>query len=415
MRKRHLLFIAPLAILGIGLLLWTRPPAQAHLEHPTMVDGIPATLALAPGKAKSRVLLVNPDKQRLSDETLLELAQQSNANLLQVTMVAGNCTGQQQYLKSAREKLGGEPTLVTGIGPGAAFAWRWLASQDNDQATALSVGFDLAQPDCPTQLPEKAPHGHWIAAWNDGPEDPTALFARNQESAETSISDYDTQLPTLLQEKLSNLLRGEGEPMPVLEEPATGKSDTVTLFYSGDGGWRDLDRAAAEDMAKQGWPVVGIDALRYFWQHKSPQQGASDLSHLMKTYREKWGAKRFVLIGYSFGADVLPAFYNRLPAADQQQIDGIFLLAFARSGSFEIEVEGWLGKAGEEAATGPEMARLPAAKVLCIYGAEEKDESGCTQPGAVGEVVQLPGGHHFDENYPALAQRLMDAIRKRQP
>jgi type IV secretory pathway VirJ component len=28
----------------------------------------------------------------------------------------------------------------------------------------------------------------------------------------------------------------------------------------------------------------------------------------------------------------------------------------------------------------------------------------------VGEAVKLPGGHHFDENYPALAKRLVDLI-----
>jgi type IV secretory pathway VirJ component len=32
----------------------------------------------------------------------------------------------------------------------------------------------------------------------------------------------------------------------------------------------------------------------------------------------------------------------------------------------------------------------------------------------VGEVIKLPGGHHFDENYPKLAQRLVDVIEKRQ-
>jgi type IV secretory pathway VirJ component len=32
----------------------------------------------------------------------------------------------------------------------------------------------------------------------------------------------------------------------------------------------------------------------------------------------------------------------------------------------------------------------------------------------VGEAVKLPGGHHFDENYPALAKRLVDLIQKRQ-
>lgn len=81
-----------------------------------------------------------------------------------------------------------------------------------------------------------------------------------------------------------------------------------------------------------------------------------------------------MLTGYSFGADVLPAIYNRMPENEQQRVDAIILLAFARTGSFEIEVEGWLGNAGKEAATGPEMAKLPPEKVVCIYGAEEVDE-----------------------------------------
>ena len=60
------------------------------------------------------------------------------------------------------------------------------------------------------------------------------------------------------------------------------------------------------------------------------------------------------------------------------------------------------------------MTKLPAAKVVCIYGEEETDESGCTDKTAVGEPVKLPGGHHFDENYPALAKRLVELIQKRQ-
>jgi len=205
-----------------------------------------------------------------------------------------------------------------------------------------------------------------------------------------------------------------GLNIPVVEVPAGQTTDTVTLFLSGDGGWRDLDRDVAGEMAKIGYPVVGIDTLRYYWQHKSPEQSALDLTELMAHYRQKWGTKRFVLTGYSFGADVLPAIYNRLAPDEQKRVDVIILLAFARSGSFEIMVEGWLGTAGKEAPTGPEMAKLPAEKVLCVYGAEEDAESGCTEATAVGEKLRLPGGHHFDENYPALARRMIDAIEKRQ-
>ncbi|MGA4637171.1 virulence factor family protein [Pseudomonas solani] len=411
--QRILLVVILLAI-GVGLLLWSRPAPQARVEQKQLADGSPATLATPPADAKARVLVLVDAKQQLKEAELLALAHDGAARIVQLALPANDCDAQQHLLQEARDLLQGEPTLVAGIGPGAAFAWRWLAAQGKDDARALSIDFSLEHADCPTPLPKAAPKGHWTIAWNDNPDDPSAAFARDQANADTSISDYDTTLPQLLNEQLRALLQGEGVQMPVVEVPATKPSGTVTLFYSGDGGWRDLDRAVAEEMAKRDHSVVGIDALRYFWQHKSPEQGAADLSRLMKQYREKWGAQRFVLAGYSFGADVLPAFYNRLPKADQQQVDAILLLALARSGSFEIEVQGWLGKAGQEAATGPELSKLPAPKVLCVYGKEEASESGCTQPGAVGEVLALPGGHHYDENYPALAEKLLHAVQQRQ-
>ncbi|MDW3710362.1 MULTISPECIES: virulence factor family protein [unclassified Pseudomonas] len=412
---KRILVVALLLGIGVGLLLWSRPAPQARVEQKRLADGSSATLASPPAETKARVLVLVDSDQQLKEAELLALAHDGAARIVQLALPANDCDAQQHLLQNARDLLQGEPTLVAGIGPGAAFAWRWLAGQDKDEARALSIDFSLEHADCPTPLPKAAPHGHWTIAWNDNPDDPSAAFARGQANADTSISDYDTTLPQLLDEQLHALLQGEGTPMPVVEVPAAKPSSTVTLFYSGDGGWRDLDRAVAEEMAKRGHSVVGIDALRYFWQHKSPEQGAADLSRLMKQYREKWGAQRFVLAGYSFGADVLPAFYNRLPKADQQQVDAVLLLALARSGSFEIEVQGWLGKAGQEAPTGPELIKLPAEKVLCVYGKEEAGESGCTQPGAPGEVLALPGGHHYDENYPALAERLVAAIAKRQP
>ncbi|WP_342243170.1 virulence factor family protein [Pseudomonas sp. OTU5201] len=411
---RRLLLILILALVGAALLVWSRPAPQARLDHLNLPDGSAMILANPSGAVQHRVLLVTSDNQRLADADLLSLARSNNARLLQLDLPTKDCAAQQQRLQQSREILGGEPTLVAGIGPGATFAWRWLAGQFDDTAQALSIDFSLATPDCPAGLPQKAAHGHWLAAWNDNPDSPSAAFARNQANAETLISDYDTSLVELLLQRVQSLLQGQGEPLPVVEVPAAKPAETVTLFYSGDGGWRDLDRAVADEMAKRNYPVVGFDSLRYFWQHKSPLQGAADLSRLMKQYREKWGAKRFVLAGYSFGADVLPAFYNRLPKADQDQVDAILLLALARSGSFEIEVQGWLGKAGQEAATGPELARLPASKVLCVFGKEEAIESGCTQPGAIGENLELPGGHHYDENYPALAEKLLAAVEKRQ-
>jgi type IV secretory pathway VirJ component len=60
--------------------------------------------------------------------------------------------------------------------------------------------------------------------------------------------------------------------VPLIEVPvvtgASGKRMAVML--SGDGGWAELDRAVAAELAKHGIPTVGWDSLSYFWQAKTP-------------------------------------------------------------------------------------------------------------------------------------------------
>lgn len=414
-RYRYLVFAILIALLlAVVLNRGERSPPISKLGTLTF-DGVEAVV-INPGNDSSvSILLAMPSDQLLSNEQLLVLSTANNAQIIQYPIKVDDCSNQQRLFQSALQQLDAEPSLVAGIGTGATLAWRWLAQQSNDQALAISIGFSIEQPDCGSQLPTKADHGHWLVAWNDHPDDPSARFVRGQgPNTENLISNYNVSLQQLLIDQLQRGLEGQRAPMPVIEVPSNVVNDTVTLFYSGDGGWRDLDMKVAIEMAKRGYPVVGIDTMRYYWQHKSPEQSSEDLVELMQLYRQKWAAKHFVLAGYSFGADVLSALYNRLPPSDQNDVQAIILLALARSGNFEIEVEGWLGKTGEEALIAPELSRLPQQKVLCVFGEEEQDTSGCTLPEARGENVQLAGGHHFDENYPVLAERLISAIKARQ-
>jgi len=201
--------------------------------------------------------------------------------------------------------------------------------------------------------------------------------------------------------------------MPIIEVAASHPNPTLTLFYSGDGGWRDLDRAVAQEMAKSGFPVAGIDVLRYFWEHKTPEQAASDLSATMAYYRKTRGTQSFVLAGYSFGADVLPALFNRLPLTDRNDVKLLVLLAVADQANFEIHVSGWLGEHSGEQALAPELAQINTTKIMCVYGKDEQEHRGCKGlENSNAELLELPGGHHFDEDYPKLAQRIIAAYHR---
>ncbi|TPK10202.1 hypothetical protein FJ543_21970 [Mesorhizobium sp. B2-5-7] len=51
------------------------------------------------------------------------------------------------------------------------------------------------------------------------------------------------------------------------------------------------------------------------------------------------------MVGYSFGADVLPFVYNDLATGVKSHIGRVSLLGFANAADWEIQVEGWLGAA----------------------------------------------------------------------
>jgi type IV secretory pathway VirJ component len=240
------------------------------------------------------------------------------------------------------------------------------------------------------------------AVKENSPDDPPGLVAddRFAHAAVHTLDVLEAEHPPQ-SESIADL--------QVVELPAKHPSDTLAVIYSGDGGWRDLDKTIGGLLAEQGTAVVGIDVVRYFWHQRSPERTATDLGRILEHYRSLWHIERVALIGYSFGAEVLPFAYNRLPDDWQQRVATVALLAPGRTASFEVTISGWLGKGNRRARPIlPELVQIPASKVLCVYGSSEIGDSLCTQPGT-GNITRLerPGDHHFDRRYSLIA----DAIR----
>src|SRR6266849_3667469 len=102
--------------------------------------------------------------------------------------------------------------------------------------------------------------------------------------------------------------------LPLVEVPATsGASDTLVVFVSGDGGWAKIDKSISKILADNGMPVVGLNALQYFWTKRTPDGAARDLQSILEKYLATWKKERVLFVGYSRGADVLPFMINRLP------------------------------------------------------------------------------------------------------
>jgi len=214
---------------------------------------------------------------------------------------------------------------------------------------------------------------------------------------------------------LSHSARGGFAGLPVVELHKPG-SERMALFISGDGGWRDIDQQVGAELVQRGISALGWDALRYFWKTKTPEQTAADVARVLAEYRQRWQVREVALIGYSFGADVMPFIYQRLPEEQRQSVRFVSLLGLAGKADFHIRVGGWLGIGSSDGRSTLEaMAHVPAARVQCVYGREDV-ESACPQLAASGaSVLETAGGHHFDGDHARLTERIIEAWDRTPP
>ena len=229
----------------------------------------------------------------------------------------------------------------------------------------------------------------------------------------TSGASLGDELWQLIEPHVAAAMSVASLPLTIL--PVPKPSGLMAVVISGDGGWRDLDRTIAENLQQHGVPVVGWDSLRYFWSKKTPEQTANELAAILTTYIAEWQVTDVALIGYSFGADVMPFAYNRLPPDLRSHVKLIALLGLAHSADFRIVIYGWLGAptSSEALPLEPELNKIPASLIQCYYGQYEADTACPTQAARGAQVIRTPGAHHFDGKYDVLAADILKGFKAR--
>ena len=178
----------------------------------------------------------------------------------------------------------------------------------------------------------------------------------------------------------------------------------LLLFFSGDGGWASLDEDTAEQLVTNGVGVVGVSSLRYFWNAKPPAQVAADIRRIVAVLATS--GKPIFAGGFSFGAEVVPVSLREWSPAERRRLSGLVLISPSESASFEIDPLDWIRRPKDNPATRVAPAvRDVGLPTLCLSGPDE-DDTPC--PALVGaplvRVVRLPGSHHFNNDYTAVAE-----------
>ena len=348
-------------------------------------------------------------------------------------LVVGDAEGLSHQLQRARRSAVYFTPILAGTGEGGAIAEKILSvAADNTIGGAVSLDpasdLDPRLNSCPldpTILHDPGLPGFWSVGRTSDlvPAVHDLIAGVRQAGAKVTVEKFAgnateaSMLFALAEPHLGARAPDEEDvaDLPLVESRAATPSTMLAVIISGDGGWRDIDLTIASDLQQAGVSVVGIDALRYFWSYKTPEQTAHDVARVIRVYAARWHAKSVALIGYSFGADVMPFVYNRLPQHEREMVKLLSLLGFEPGADFEIRVSGWLGLPPSSAAlpVQPEIEKVPPALVQCFYGADESD-SVCPSLGRLGmAVVRTAGSHHFDGDYGHLSHIILEGWRRR--
>lgn len=418
---------------------------------------IPAPHILFPKEAPSGAVVLLSDAggwteredavaRKLSSEKALVIGIDLKAYLAALARDDGDCVYTVSDIESLSQQVqraagsgAYRPPIVAGVGAGGAMALAITA-----QSPAATIGRTLAvDPEEGIALTkqlctpaEKIRKGdRMVYGLTDGalPDPVTVIFSPSASPAgrehvaalaakhpDVEVQASDEDVYAALSGTLAGYIQQEddgnnpfGLPLTVLDARPT--RDTMAVIYSGDGGWRDIDKEVGNALQQQGVPVVGVDSLRYFWSERQPQATADDLARVITYYGKRWNVRNVVLIGYSFGADILPRTYNLLAPATRARIRQVTLMALSHRADYKISVLGWLGADGEGNAGDPvdDIKAIEPPLVQCIYGTDEEDDA-CPDLKSSGiEVVPIEGGHHFDGDYAALTRRVLDALDRR--
>ena len=193
-----------------------------------------------------------------------------------------------------------------------------------------------------------------------------------------------------------------------LKELNSSADKPLVFYISGDGGYTSFSEDVCKAINKAGYKITSLNSKSYFDDKKNPQQTTDDIVKYLNDQFNKRKDQRFILIGYSFGADITPFVINLFPDSIKKKLISVVLLSPSTSTDFETHVWDKLGlkkKRSMDVVT--EVNKLGAMKTTIIFGNDDVDFpiNSIKLKNYVHEL--LPGGHHYEGNTDEVAKTMM--------
>ena len=199
--------------------------------------------------------------------------------------------------------------------------------------------------------------------------------------------------------------------VPPTARPAPSWRDVAAIILSGDMGSKiGMAPPLAKAISGRGIPVVMVDSLAYFRVRRTAAEAEALVHAALQRALSLPHVERVVMIGQSYGADMLQVGLSRLPPKERSRI----LLAAIVVPGRTVEYRASPGEiftfatAGEDAL--PTARRLRWLPLLCIYGKEESQSLCPLLHSPNVRSVALPGGHMLHHDSAAVLRELLPAM-----
>jgi type IV secretory pathway VirJ component len=240
--------------------------------------------------------------------------------------------------------------------------------------------------------------GHGFSKWSDFM--PQWIDAYNRLTAKNENS----KSPDFRIDDIKNV------PLVITDSKIQNIDAPLALFISGDGGWYSFEQLIADKLAENGITTLGLDSKKYFWNRKTPEETADDIIRVFSYYGKSLKKDRFLLIGYSLGAEIVPFIVNRFPEEMKAKICMSVLLSPDTNTDFEIHISNMLGMGNNKNTylVIDEIKKMKSLPAMCIFGEGEKSKVPDLLKGTQVKINLIPGDHHYKFNVHLIMQTMRD-------
>lgn len=185
----------------------------------------------------------------------------------------------------------------------------------------------------------------------------------------------------------------------------------AAVYFSGDMGLRfGMGTHVAPALAARNIPVYGISSPAVFNRRRTQGDVEGLIENAVRNALARSGAAQVILMGQSFGSDILVAGLDALPPDLRARVAAVVLVVPAQAAYFRADPTGLHYHGTPDATLTDSVKAIGWAPLICIYGQSETDSLCPTLLGSSAKVIELPGGHFLHNDHDRLIATIFNAL-----